>query len=308
MGLMEKIVHLLIPRESNNHKAKILHVPSILVISLLLLGLQLGFIFVPRTGVGILGYAANISIEEVIRLTNEKRAAAGLAPLEFNGQLAEAAKAKGNDMIARDYWAHVAPDGTEPWKFFRDVGYKYRYAGENLARDFSDASSAVNAWMASPSHKENLMSPKYKEIGVAVVEGDLSGSDTTIIVQLFGSKLADTVPAVPIAKAQTTNTETPEVKTEKKEVTEPTIKVEDKQENISAVSVTPKPNFLLSPFATTKNISLIVITLLLLVLVVDGLIVYKKGVVRIAGRTFAHLSFLGMILAIVIILKAGKIL
>jgi len=308
MGFLEKIGHLIIPRESNNHKAKLLHTPSLLVIALLLLSFQLLIFFVPKSGVGILGYASNISVEEVIRLTNEKRVAAGLAPLELNGDLTAAAKAKGADMIARDYWAHVAPDGTEPWKFFKDVGYKYRYAGENLARDFSDASSAVSAWIASPSHKENLMSPKYKEIGVAVVEGDLSGSDTTIIVQLFGSKLADSVPAVPIAKAQTTSNETPVVKAETKEESFPIVKIEDKQENITAVSTTPKPNFLLSPFSATRNISLMVIVLLLVVLVVDGLVVYKKGVARIAGRTFAHLSFLGMVLAIVLILKAGKIL
>ena len=105
-------------------------------------------------------------------------------------------------MIDRDYWAHVAPDGTQPWKFFTSFGYKYRYAGENLARDFSNASSAMDAWMNSPTHKENILNPKYKEIGIGVVEGDLAGTDTTIIVQFFGATYADKVvqPIAQVAK------------------------------------------------------------------------------------------------------------
>jgi uncharacterized protein YkwD len=100
---------------------------------------------------------------------------------------------KGRDMIDKDYWAHVAPDGTQPWKFFSQFGYKYRFAGENLARDFSNANDAVNAWMNSPTHKDNILNPKYKEIGIGITEGDLAGSDTTIIVQFFGATYSDKV-------------------------------------------------------------------------------------------------------------------
>lgn len=130
----------------------------------------------PLFGVRILGYAANISSTEIVSLTNQKRTEAGVSSLIYNLQLEQAARQKGQDMIENDYWAHVAPDGTEPWVFFVDAGYKYRYAGENLARDFSNPQDAINAWMASPSHKDNLLSDKYKEIGIAVVEGDLGGS------------------------------------------------------------------------------------------------------------------------------------
>jgi len=63
-----------------------------------------------------------------------------------------------------------------------------------------------------------------------------------------------------------------------------------------------------SPFATTRFISFIVSSILLLALVIDAIFVSKKRIARIGGRTFAHLSFFGMILAIIIILKAGQIL
>lgn len=307
MSFAKRLVHLLLPHESNNQKAKLLHSSSILTIAIFLLIYQLALIYLPKSGLRILGYAANISVDEVIRLTNERRAQAGLSLLEVNNQLSIAAKAKGEDMIARDYWAHVAPDGTEPWRFFKDAGYVYKYAGENLARDFSDASSAVDAWIASPSHRDNLLSSKYKEIGIAVVEGDLSGSDTTIIVQLFGTRLADTLPAVPVAKAQTTAS----VKTESpapEEAVLANVKPEAQLSQPENRSDTDHGFNLLSPFTSTRNISLAVVGVLLIVMVIDGLIIGRRGISRIAGRTFAHLSFLGMILAVVIILKAGKIL
>ena len=139
----------LIPHHSNNNKPKLLHSKTLvfMIISMIIYQFAI-FYFLPKTGIKILGYASNISIEEVVSLTNQKRQEAGLAPLAINAQLNQAAQAKGNDMMERDYWAHVAPDGTEPWKFFIDSNYQYRYAGENLARDFSNASSAVDAWLS----------------------------------------------------------------------------------------------------------------------------------------------------------------
>ena len=203
MNFIQKIAHLLIPRESNNQKAKLLHSSSLTLIAFAFILYPLIISFVPRFAPKILGFAANISPSEVVSLTNEKRVQAGLLPLTLNSTLSQAAQAKGADMLNKGYWAHVAPDGTQPWTFFTNFGYKYRYAGENLARDFSSASSAVEAWMNSPSHKENLLSSKYKEIGIGVVEGNLAGVDTTIIVQFFGTKYADTISA-PIAEAKGT--------------------------------------------------------------------------------------------------------
>jgi hypothetical protein len=60
-------------------------------------------------------------------------------------------------------------------------------AGENLGIGFLDSSEVYQAWLDSPTHKANIVSPYYQEIGIAVVEGDFNGSRATIVVQLFGS-------------------------------------------------------------------------------------------------------------------------
>src|SRR3972149_11733638 len=298
MKIAHKLAHLLFPRESNNHKAKILHSSSLTLITLVLIAYQGLLTFLPQFGPRVLGYASQISAEEVIRITNEKRAQNGLAPLTQNPTLSQAAQAKGLHMIENDYWAHVAPDGTQPWKFFTDFGYKYRYAGENLARDFSNASSAVDAWMASNSHRENMLSSKYKEIGIGIVEGDMAGVDTTIIVEFLGTGYADTIPVQPVAAVEATPSPRPVAVVLATPLPSPALPV---------AMATPKP-VLVSPFTTTKGISLATVGLLLGVLVVDGVVTNRRRIVRIGGRSFAHLAFLGMILAIALILKPGQII
>jgi len=293
MKFIRKIAHLLVPRESNNQKAKLLHSSSLTLITFAFIFYQLAISLIPSLGSRVLGYAANISPEEVIRLTNEKRINDGLLPLEENSTLSQAAQAKGADMLVKGYWAHVAPDGTQPWQFFTNFGYKYRYAGENLAKDFSNPQSTVDAWMASPSHRENLLSPKYKEIGVAVVEGNLAGIDTTIIVQFFGTKYVDTMPVAPIAKAKELPVNTPISKIE---------------EQLAIITAPSQSKRLVSPFNATKNISLLIAGLLLIILVIDGVIVSKRNIVRIGGRSLAHFAFLGMIVIITLLLKAGQII
>lgn len=330
MQVIEGIAHLFIPRHTNNHKAKILHSPVLVTISgIFAVYLLIINLYVPKTFTGVLGYAANISVSDVVTLTNVKRSENGLAPLSVNPQLTEAARKKGEDMLARDYWAHVAPDGTQPWKFFADVGYKYRFAGENLAKDFTNPGSAIDAWMASPSHRDNMLSDKYKEIGIAVVEGDMNGVDTTIIVQLFGStseavaQVSESAVAKEIVKPTTIATPAPS--------TVPAVAALYNQTPIPSVApvvtLTPSPIFytppapvaafetvnpeaevLISPFTTTKNMSFVVIGILLAVLVVDVIVVSRRRISRIGGRSIAHIAFLGVILAIAIILNAGRII
>lgn len=328
MEFFPSLAHYFFPRHSNNHKAKLIHSSSLLILSFFLITYQLILNVIPAVGVKVLGYAANISTDEVIRLTNVKRTEGGVNALRYNSLLAQAARAKAEHMLKYDYWAHIAPDGTEPWKFFTDVGYKYRYAGENLARDFSSPSSAVDAWMASPTHKENLLSTKYTEIGVAVAEGDLAGVDTTIIVQFFGTPLSDTgnsqvapaqakpqvtqspkpnptfiVSLTPTALqpafVQTLATLTPTLVETGAGIIKTLPPVEEKAGRFA---------LLISPFQTTKGISIVTTVILLLVLVIDGVIVARRRLTRVGGRTFAHFAFLGMVLAILLIAKAGKIL
>lgn len=327
MNLAYAFTHYLSPHSSNNQKAKLLHTSSIIALSLVLVIYQVILQVFPLTGVKILGYAANIPPDEIIRLTNVKRQEIGVSDLTYNAALSQAAKAKGEHMLANNYWAHVAPDGTEPWQFFIDSGYKYRYAGENLARDFSDPGSAIDAWMASPSHKDNMLSGKYKEIGVAVIEGDLNGVDTTIIVQLFGTRLTDTAPQIPVASAEVqdaglsaqvpTLTPTPipatPVPTQgfiaqvSPQIT-PTIILQQGEIAGPAEEKAGPLQVLISPFKSTKDISVAVTVVLLAVMVFDGIVIARRKITRTGGRSFAHIAFLGMILTILLIAKAGEIL
>lgn len=308
MKLLHTLRHLFIPHESNNQKAKILHSSSIAIIAVFLIGFQLILGVAHKSFPQVLGYAANIPPSEVIRLTNVQRASNGLPALSENSTLDSAALAKGNDMLAKGYWAHFAPDGTSPWSFFLSFGYRYRYAGENLARDFSDPNSAVNAWMNSPSHRENILNPNYKEIGVGVVQGSLAGADTTIIVQFFGAPLSGQ-PSIPIAQAKETSTTAPKPKATVQPTPVPT--------PVATPVPTPAPTAtppqaastaIVSPFQSTKSISLGVVGVLLLVLSIDLIVVRRRRIARIGGRTLAHLAFLGMILAVILILKAGQII
>ena len=136
--------------------------------------------------------SADLVEDGIIKLANEEREKEGLSPLRENELLNEAAKLKAQDILGNDYFAHTSPSGIDPWYWFEKVEYHYKYAGENLAMDFSSASSVHKAWMKSETHKENIMSPKYQEIGVAVMDGIIDKHETRIAVQMFGSRLDET--------------------------------------------------------------------------------------------------------------------
>lgn len=310
MKLVNLLTHYVAPRYSNNQHARILHSEFLILIAIMLIGLQALIGAGSSPSVGVLGYAANIPVDQIVSLTNQKRSEIGVGSLTYSDTLSEAARQKGEDMLRQGYWAHVAPDGTEPWDFFANVGYAYRYAGENLARDFSNPTSAVEAWMASTSHRENLLSDRYKEIGVAVVEGDLNGVDTTIIVQLFGTKSESLAQIPNVAAAEADGQENNIVPVanaqEAPEQVQPSPKPSPAVEVEEPVTNAIKP--VTSPFIATKAISMFVIGLLAVVLVIDIIVIERKSVSRVSGRKTAHLAYLITLIVIILISKAGQIL
>lgn len=130
-------------------------------------------------------YAA-ISGNEIVSLTNAARVNSGLKPYTQNQKLTSSAYAKASDILEGDYFAHYSPSGKSPWSFIKHSGYTYIYAGENLAISFNSASETFNAWMASPTHKSNILDKDFTQIGVAVLTGDYKGQETTVVVQHFG--------------------------------------------------------------------------------------------------------------------------
>ncbi|MFZ5424747.1 MAG: CAP domain-containing protein [Patescibacteria group bacterium] len=181
-----QFIHHFLPHPKHKSRAKLLSHKSLLTYIVVLAIVFTTMSIIPAQYPGVLGYASNINVSDLLRETNEVRAQHGLNPLVLNGQLSTAAQKKAEDMFADDYWAHIAPDGREPWDFILDSGYDYLYAGENLAKNFNSSSAVVDAWFKSPSHRENLLNSNYDDIGFAVVNGVLDGYETTLVVQMFG--------------------------------------------------------------------------------------------------------------------------
>ena len=178
---------LFLPREDNNYRSELLHHKTILWLILLFISAGLFTSFIKTNFPSVLGVSSNISNQELLILTNQQRQNNNLGPLTDNSELDQAAANKAADMFSKDYWAHNAPDGTTPWVFIKSTGYNYIYAGENLARGFNSASEVINAWMNSPEHRQNVLSPNYQNVGFAAATGKLSGEDTVLVVEMLGS-------------------------------------------------------------------------------------------------------------------------
>lgn len=139
--------------------------------------------------------ASAMSTGAIISLTNQKRAENGLPPLNTNWALMSSASAKANDMFANNYWAHVSPSGLTPWYFMGISGYNYVTAGENLAKDFQTEAAVVDGWMNSAGHRQNILNPSFRDIGVAAQAGTLLGSPTTLVVAHYGATATYSEPA-----------------------------------------------------------------------------------------------------------------
>lgn len=292
MLLSALLIHYFFPHESNNHRARLLH-PIFITLSLFLFLLNQALIpFLPRITPAVLGYASNIPPERVIELTNQKREEKGVEPLRIDPLLTQSALMKASDMFLKDYWAHVSPEGIEPWHFFVQAGYKYRFAGENLARDFSKPEDVVAAWVASPSHRENLLAARYRDIGIAVVDGKLGGVETTLVVQFFGTKFSEAVAESEISTPLTTLTTIP--------VTPLGASVQ-KDEGLAK-------KILVSPFSTTKRTAIFFISLFFTLISIDMVIIGQKNISRRSSKSVAHFLFFGVILVVLLIVKEGAIL
>lgn len=294
--------HLFIPRESNNHRSKILHHKSLVIIILFLFIFQFVLSFVKTNLSGVLGISTNITVEKLVELTNQKRTEQGFSVLTLNNELSKAALLKGQDMFSKNYWAHNAPDGTTPWSFFKQAEYDYIYAGENLARGFTTPDDAINAWMASPTHKENMLSSNYNEVGFAVLEGNLLGEETVLIVEMFGSRQA---PFLARENNQIVN-EKPEETITPAKTELPKKQVANNSKAVLKRALNPKP--LIDSRSFSLNISFIIISLFIFVLTIDMLIIERKKIIRLVGHNVDHILFLGIIMIFIIILTRGSIL
>ncbi len=136
-------------------------------------------------------------------LTNQNRQLNNEPILTVNPLLNKVAELKAEDMAQSGYFDHTSPTGKTPWYWFDLVGYKYQYAGENLAIDFTNSVDVDNAWMSSIGHRANILKESYTEVGTAVATGTYQGNPTTFVVQVFGKPVSQTAPIQAVVASST---------------------------------------------------------------------------------------------------------
>ena len=122
--------------------------------------------------------------QEVFKLINAQRTAAGLSALKIDEELQNVARVKAKDMVDNNYFSHNSPTYGTPFNMIKNFGITYKAAGENIAGNSSNQ-GAVNAWMNSSGHKANILSNNYNYTGVAVVSSPTYGK---VYVQMFIGK------------------------------------------------------------------------------------------------------------------------
>jgi uncharacterized protein YkwD len=195
-----------IPHENNNYRPHILRDYSIRNVIIILIFLEMFTFLIPFvSNIYTVGNMAAVLPGILSDITNNNRQQQNLPSLTVSPLLTAAAQLKANDMATNSYFAHTSPAGKTPWYWLDQVGYNYQYAGENLAVNFSDSQDVVNAWMASPTHRANIVKGNYTEIGTAVASGMYQGQETTFVVQDYANPMPmpTTAEKVPIIKTTT---------------------------------------------------------------------------------------------------------
>lgn len=312
------LIQLVVPHEKNHARSHSLSHRALFFYATFILLIQLVLNFVSVRFPGVLGFASNIRVDEIVAQTNKFRQENGLPILKVDEKLSQAASQKAAYMFEKNFWSHVAPDGTAPWKFILNSGYKYLYAGENLAKDFQNASDVAAAWEASKvGHRENLLGRNYTDIGVAVVNGVLGGFETTLVVQMFGS---ESRPANEVSAAPASPTPSPSVV---KPTSKP-VSVKDNLSNPTELILSPgvKPSLSTPPLALAQNRALLPVVdvlalaksvsyafgfFLLALFLLDGFVMLRRSAVRISGHNGAHILVLLLILSSTFVLTTGSI-
>ena len=150
--------------------------------------------------------------EQVIALTNQERAKAGLPPLVSDPALNVAALRHSQDMADHDFFSHTGSDGSSACGRMLAAGYTPIWAcGENIAAGYTTPEQVVAAWMNSAGHRANILSVYYQHIGVGYVydAGDTFGPYYHYWTQDFASHSWQTpVPATSTPTATRTATPT----------------------------------------------------------------------------------------------------
>ena len=235
-----------IPHVGNDHRPHFLRKKNIQNVVAVVLFLEIFTFLIPTLSrINMEGGMAAVLPAVLADLTNEERQSQNLETLTVSPILNKAAEMKAQDMATYGYFAHTSPEGKTPWYWLEQVGYKYQYAGENLAINFSDSKDVTSAWMASPTHKANIVKGNYTEIGTGVATGMYEGRETVFVAQVYANPLAKT-------EGQTKAVKTEAVKTD---IVPEIVKTENTPNvlGVEIVTNTKNPTFWQKAFASPRN-------------------------------------------------------
>ena len=125
----------------------------------------------------------NLSVEEqeFLNKINEIRIKNNLPELKIDDNVENVARLKAQDLEENNYFSHTSNKYGTPFEMLTTSGVNYKTASENIAGN-SSIDGAINSWMNSDSHKNNILSNNFNYTGVAVVHSNTYGK---ILVQLF---------------------------------------------------------------------------------------------------------------------------
>lgn len=118
---------------------------------------------------------------KTLELINEYRQENGLEELKPFFELEQVSKLKAEDIVENNYFSHTSPTLGTPFEMLKNNGIDYIIAGENLAGN-QTPQKAVEAWINSPAHRDNILEEKFKYTGISVIESPIYGK---VFVQLF---------------------------------------------------------------------------------------------------------------------------
>jgi len=134
----------------------------------------------PATHVAVAPLPAPIDASRVLQLVNAarthgaqcgSRAFAPVPPVRLSGQLADVAYGHAADMAEHNYFEHEDLQGHTPADRVKAAGYAEKLVGENIAYGPTSADEVVQGWLDSPGHCENIMDPRFAEMGIAYAPG-----------------------------------------------------------------------------------------------------------------------------------------
>lgn len=296
-----KLFSYFLPHPETHQKSPLISWHFLFIYLLLFILLRAGFELVSLSKPGVLGTSSTITAKEIVEETNKARQQKGLSPLQPNQALAIAAETKARNMFEENYWAHFSPTGRDPWQFILRAGYRFSYAGENLARNFSTSEDVVTAWMASSAHRDNILNSQYQDIGIAVVDGVLNGQKTTLVVQMLGKTFQ------PVAQAPQVNLGGKKINLSSSEIERPQPVLITKNPETPSVGVV-SGQALVNPTLVMRIISIGIFTLLFISFTLDLIILKKRGVFRLSSHHLTNLSFLTLSGASILMNRVGDIL